>query len=109
MIKRISIIAIMLVLLVAVWLLNLLWTAGQFKSIKPHFGCECSRVTGLSGAEDITIHPKTGIAYISACDRRSISNGKIVPGAIFSYNLKTTQPKLTNLTPGAGNDFNRTE
>ncbi len=105
MLKRIIIISIILILVIAGWLLNLLWTAGQFKTIKSHFACECSPVMGLSGAEDITIHPGTGIAYISACDRRSISNGKIVPGAIFSYNLKTTRPKLINLTPEAGKDF----
>ncbi len=105
MIKRILIVSSVLVLLIAGWLFNLLRTAGQFKSIESHFACECSPVSGLSGAEDITIHPKTGIAYISACDRRSINNGKIVPGAIFSYNLKTSRPKLVNLTPEAGNNF----
>jgi len=105
MIKRIVIISIIFVLVIAGWLLNLLWTAGQFKSIESHFACECSQVTGVSGAEDITIHPKAGIAYISACNRRSIRDGKIVPGSIFSYDLKTTMPKLFNLTPDAGKDF----
>jgi len=105
MLKRIVIISLIILLGIIAWVLNLLWTAGQFKTIEPHFACECSEVTGLSGAEDITIHPKTGIAYISACDRRSASVGKTVPGAIFSYEPGTAEPKLLNLTPDAGNDF----
>ena len=37
----------------------MLWSAGQFKTIEPHFTGTCNTISGVVGAEDITIHPIT--------------------------------------------------
>jgi arylesterase/paraoxonase len=83
----------------------LFWSAGQFKTIEPHFTGRCKQVTGAIGAEDITIHPQTGIAYISAYDRRAVLEGRAGRGGIYAYDLNAAEPKPVNLTLDAGNDF----
>ncbi len=104
--KRGLLITLLILILLSVgWVVELLWSAGQFKKIDSHFIGECNPVAGLIGPEDITIHPKTGIAYISACDRRAVSSGKPGKGGIFAYDLNTAEPKLINLTPDADPDF----
>jgi arylesterase/paraoxonase len=85
--------------------LRILYAAGQFKTIDPHFAGTCTPVAGLVGAEDLTIHPRTGIAYISAADRRSVLAGGPGRGAIYAYDLKAASPRPTNLTPTADADF----
>ncbi len=85
-----------------VWLLN---AAGQFKTLTPHFDGTCTAVTGLVGAEDLTIHPRTGIAYISAYDRRAVIAGKSGKGALYAYDLNAPSPRPINLTPDADPDF----
>jgi arylesterase/paraoxonase len=99
-----------IVLLVAVvaaggWTLRLLWLAGAFRRIDPHFAGTCRLVRGPVGPEDITIHPRTGIAYVSATDRRAVLAGRPVPGAIFAYDLNASPPTITNLTPKADSRF----
>jgi len=105
MLKRIIVVFLIVIIIIAGWFLNLLWTAGQFKTIKPHFAGTCKPVTGISGAEDITIHPKTGIAYISAYDRRAVGKGKEGNGGIFVYSLSAANPALIKLTSGTSKDF----
>ena len=56
---------------------------------------------GPVGPEDITIHPRTGVAYVSATDRRAMAADTPVPGAIYAYDLNADPPVLTNLTPKA--------
>ena len=53
-----------------------LWLAGQFKVLEPHFEGSCRFVRGVVGPEDITIHPGTGVAYISSVDRRALRRGE---------------------------------
>jgi arylesterase / paraoxonase len=103
--KRILVTLLILSLLVAAWVFDLLWSAGQFKTIEPHFAGKCNPVVGLIGAEDITIHPQTGIAYISACDRRAVSNGQPGNGGIYAYDLNRAAPEPVLLTPDAAKDF----
>src|SRR5437764_15179119 len=54
------------VALVAGWFLRLMWLAGEFKKLEPHFAGECTPVFGAVGAEDIVIHRAAGVAFISA-------------------------------------------
>ena len=97
----------LLILLLGVvgWVVDLLWTAGQFKTIEPHFAGQCNPVTGVIGAEDITLHPRTGVAFISACDRRAVIEGRPGRGGIYAYDLNANPPGLVNLTPDASEDF----
>ena len=94
-----------LILALAGWVVQLFSVAGQFKTIEPHFDGQCRQIKGVVGPEDITIHPKTGIAYISSCNRRAVERGRPGGGAIYAYKLGQDPAGLINLTPDADKDF----
>ena len=85
--------------------LRLLWLTGAFRRIHPHFNGTCRLVRGPVGPEDITIQPRTGVAYISASDRRAIDAGRPAPGAIYAYDLNAETAAPVNLTPSADAGF----
>jgi arylesterase/paraoxonase len=93
------------VLLAALFIVQLLYAAGQFKTLEPHFEGSCAAVRGIPGAEDITIHPRTGVAYITSADRRSAMAGGPARGGLYAYDLRSPAPELRNLTPDADEDF----
>ncbi len=93
------------VLVVSVWAVRLLWLTGTFRRVTPHFAGTCRPVHGPVGGEDITIHPRTGIAYVSATDRRAVTSGKPVPGGIWAYDLNAADAVPVNLTPNADARF----
>jgi arylesterase/paraoxonase len=93
------------VLAVGVWALRLLWLAGSFRRINSQFAGSCHLVRGPVGPEDITIHSRTGVAYVSATDRRAVLAGHPVAGAIYAYDLNASPPTLVNLTPKADARF----
>ncbi len=103
--RLIWIIVLALVLAVGAWVVRLMWLTGAFRRIHPHFAGTCHLVRGPVGPEDITIHPRTGMAFVSASDRRAIAAGKAVPGALYAYDLAAEHPVVVNLTPKAGTDF----
>ena len=105
MLKKILLAVIVLVLAAGGWFVHLLWSDGQFKTLQPHYAGECTPITGVVGPEDITIHPVTGVAYISASDRRAVIQGKPARGAIYAYDLNSLTPELIRLTVNAGDDF----
>ena len=92
-------------LLVAAFVLRVLWIGGAFTRIHPHFAGHCRLIDGPVGPEDITINQRTGRAYISASDRRALMAGRAVPGAIWSYDLTSVAATPVNLTPDAGIEF----
>lgn len=69
----------------AVFTGNTLLSAGVFRTIEPHYRGQCTRVEGVVGAEDITIDPLTGVAYISAMDRRLLASTGEHQGGIYTY------------------------
>jgi len=83
---------LVMVLAVTGWGVHLLWSAGQFKTIEPHFSGTCREVHGVVGAEDITIHPGTGVAYISACDWRARKVGQKGRGGDICLRPESGQP-----------------
>jgi arylesterase/paraoxonase len=104
-VKKGVLIGLLLIVIAGAWVGELLWYAGQFKTLEPHFGGSSHPVSGLIGAEDITIHPATGVAYISTCDRRAVKQGLPGRGALYAYNLNAADPDPVNLTPTADVDF----
>jgi arylesterase / paraoxonase len=103
--KRILFVCLACIAVAALWLAHLLWVAGAFKTVHPHFNGTCTPVAGLAGPEDITLDPSTGMAYISAVDRRAIADGRPGRGKIFGYDLAAPQPRPVDLTPQADPDF----
>lgn len=103
--KRLLLGLAVLLLVITAAVLQLLWAAGEFKTLVPHFDGSCAPIGGLVGAEDLTIHPRTGVAYLSAYDRRAAQAGGPAAGAIYAYDLREEQPELVRLTPDSGADF----
>lgn len=103
--RLIWLLVLLVVLLVGGWVLRLLWLTGTFRRITPHFAGSCHLVRGPVGPEDITIHPRTGMAFISATDRRAWGEGRPVPGAIYAYDLNAEHSVVVNLTPRADSRF----
>ena len=94
-----------LLALVAAWIVRLYWVTGELKTLEPHFAGECSAVTGATGAEDIVIHRPTGVAFVSAADRREAMAGRSPRGSIHLYALAHPERGLRNLTPAASSEF----
>ncbi len=103
--KKILSVFLILVVVAVGWVAHLLWSAGQFKTIESHFAGTCKTIRGVVGAEDITIHPATGVAYISVCDRRALMEGKSGRGGIYAYDLNAADPGPIKVTSGPGPDF----
>jgi arylesterase/paraoxonase len=72
-------------------------------TLEPHFAgsCTCGR---HPGAEDITIHPRTAVAYISRPPPLLLAGGH-ARGGLYAYDLSADSPQAQNLTPDAGQDF----
>lgn len=96
--KFIKIAAVVIVLVIIWRVADTIRHAGEFKTLKPHFSGQCQRISGVVGAEDITIHPRTGVAFISSNDRRALLHGEQTQGAIYVYSLQAESPELKNLT-----------
>ena len=94
-----------LVLILGVWLLRTLWIGGFWRDLTPRFAGSCRGVEGVPGPEDITIHPRTGIAYVSSSDRLAWQAGGSPHGAIYGYDLRAAAPAPVNLTPEADPEF----
>jgi len=103
--KKTLLVTFVLLVAIGLFILDTLRDAGEFKTIQPHFSGEIQKVFGVTGAEDITIHPQTGVAFISGDDRRANRRGESKPGAIYKYPLKAERPELTNLTPNVPFEF----
>lgn len=81
------------------------YSAGEFATISPHYDGTCVAVYGMPGAEDITVHPKTGIAFISSYDRRRYRAGMDVEGAIFAVDTTAKNPVPKKMTGGFKQEF----
>jgi arylesterase/paraoxonase len=87
--------------------LKTFYDAGEFKSLQSHFQGRCRVISGLWSSEDITVHPKTGMAFISSADRRARAMGlKHRQGAIHAFDLNAEKAKLVNLTASFNKELN---
>ena len=103
--KKLALVAFVTLGLLAWFVLDTLQAAGHFKTIEPHFDGSCRPVGGMPGPEDITVHPDTGIAFISSTDRRAQRAGQAVRGAIYALDLGSTEPEPTKLITELGHGF----
>jgi len=106
--KAIIITFIVLALLAGGLIVKTYHDAGEFKKINPHLNAECRTISGVLSSEDITIDPKTGIAFISSADRRTRwpNSSHVQKGAIYGLDLKARDPELVNLTADFSKEFN---
>lgn len=93
------------VTLIAAWVVWLLNAAGEFRALAPHFDGSCMQVAGLVGTEDLTIHPRTGVAYLSSCDFRSVLAGRPAKCSLYAYDLNAASPRPVDLVPNADPGF----
>ena len=98
-------IALAFALALSLWWIDHYRWAGGFRTITPHFAGSCRAVRGVTGPEDITIDPSSGMAYISAYDRGAAARDDPASGALYAYPLNSPNPQLINLTPDAAHDF----
>ena len=80
-------------------------SASPFYPIDPHFTGQCKPITGVIGAEDITIDHANQFAYISADDRRSVMANEPVTGGIYGLDLSTPDASPVLLTQRFSTDF----
>jgi arylesterase/paraoxonase len=100
---------LLLALILAGFIVKTFYDAGEFRDIKPYFNGQSKSISGVLSSEDITIHPRTGLAFISSADRRAQwSDDAAQPrqGAIYWFDLGSARPQLVNLTVGFDKEFN---
>lgn len=85
---------------------SFLYRGGAFSALEPHFDGHCTALpTGGPSAEDIQIDAMTGIAYLSAYDRRAMIAGEATEGTIYSLDLNGSELALKDLVTGAPAGF----
>lgn len=103
--KRVGVFVGLLAAAVVAYLVWLFSVAGQFKDLEPRSAGQCLRVEGLVGVEDITVDPRSGLAYLSSADRRSVAAGGPARGGLYAYDLRAADPRPVPLTPDAEPGF----
>ena len=103
--KKFVLVALLVVAFLGGFVLDAFRASGHFKTIDPHFDGRCQPVGGMPGPEDITVHPETGVAYISSSDRRALRAGKETQGAIYALDLESTEPRPIELTGQFASEF----
>jgi len=92
---KVIIFGVMIFILLA---LRTMWYAGIFRPLSTFSTAESQQISGMPGAEDITIDLRTGLALVSSCDRRKVSKGESVKGAIYLLDFMATSPVFEDLT-----------
>lgn len=86
--KTVFIIIIAVVGILASYILNTLYSAGVFKTLKPHLeGTIKTIYTTMPGTEDLDIDYQKGLLFISSTDRWEQLKGKPVEGGIYLLQL----------------------
>ncbi len=79
-------------------------SSGQFTSFKTILVDQCRKIEIAPGPEDIQIDHNTGLAYISAVDRRALNN--VPPGGIYVLNLNKPEMPARKLKGKLPDGFN---
>ncbi|MCU0447530.1 MAG: SMP-30/gluconolactonase/LRE family protein [Microscillaceae bacterium] len=105
--KRLLIFLLILAMFMGGFMLKLLYDAGYFKKIAPHFAGTYAPITTQAGAEDLSIDYASGMAFISTDDRRFNSQNPQNPqkGKIYALDLKADKPIPIDLTGDFQADF----
>lgn len=99
------VVLIVLLSVVAFVVYRIVTRSGMLVTIEPRGSVSCRTVGGVVGAEDVTIDAETGIAYLSADDRRRALAGTPVRGEIYALDLGREDATPVALTGGRPADF----
>jgi arylesterase / paraoxonase len=104
-VRRILASLALLVIILGVVTLFCLNRVGAFLRVAPHFAGTCEPLPLAGSAEDIRVDRDRGIAYLSALDRRSVQQGRDVPGTILRVDLESSPLRATSALVDAPTDF----
>lgn len=99
--KKATVTLIIIVLCILAFGVKTYFYAGEYKTISSHYNGACRAVSGIPGAEDITIDPGSGLAFISSYDRMLYKAGRPSPGSIFTldFNDPNAVPQDITINP----------
>lgn len=104
--KRILLLLLLAVVaFVAVAAFRIVTRSGMLRTIESHAPGACRTVTGVIGAEDVTIDADTMVAYLSAEDRRAAAAGRPARGEVYALDLRSDAAAPVPLTAGVPADF----
>ncbi len=86
------------------FLYNMVPASGVFADLQPKLVDQCRSVTVFPGTEDVTIDEETGIAFVSADDRRATAAGAPVQGGIYALRLDGSD-RVSKVSPESFGDF----
>lgn len=87
------------------WLLyNMIPASGVFANLQPKLADRCRAVKVFPGTEDVTIDEETGIAFISADDRRATAAGAPVQGGVYALRLDGSD-RVSKVSPDSFGEF----
>jgi len=98
-------IAIVVLLLVLAFIVNLVLTTGYFRTIENKFEGELIQKIALKGAEDITVSHIDSFALISSTARKFVPNTDEEHGGLYYLDLKNTTYTPIHLTAGFKKPF----
>ena len=85
--------------LAAFYVSKLVYDAGAFKTLSPHFAGTCRSIEGINGAEDMEIDTLTQQLFISA-DNRPEAHGELTAdGALYSLDLTKAETTPKRVSP----------
>jgi len=96
--RKLGVLGILLVLVVAVQIWRTLSAAGVFTSVPGGPALACAAVPGAPGAEDMALDRARGLVYVSSLDRRAAARGP-VNGGLYRFSLHDPADTLTEITP----------
>lgn len=86
------------------FLYNIIPASGAFARLEPKLIDQCRSVTVFPGTEDVTIDEETGVAFVSADDRRATAAGKPVQGGIYALRLDGSD-RVSKVSPDSFGEF----
>jgi len=104
--KRLLFTLLGVLLILALGVSAFLYRGGAFKTLTASIEGSCRPIaTGAGSAEDLEIDHRTGIAYLSAYDRRAVVSGQSVTGTILQLDLNSAEPTPKPALVKLPNDF----
>lgn len=86
------------------WSFRVASTAGLFTDVTPRFAGTCATVHGIVGAEDIAVDRKSGLAFLSATDRRAPKDHPNPQDGLYTFEPAHPELGVTKLK-GTPRDF----